>query len=233
MPKLAKNPALFPPHVAQCSVEFDPQDSTDLAEQFPGIPLPVSMVRAVRKRQTEFLAGRYCVREALRACAPEHAEAIVGTGPDREPLWPPGIVGAITHTHHFASAAVARARDVRGIGLDAERLMTDHLAARVLSQIAATDEISALVSLSQWSTSEVLTVVFSAKETLFKCLYREVRRYFDFRDASVIAVDKELGRFSVRLLVTLTPALPAGSTFDGRFERDEGSVCTAMVLPPA
>ena len=50
-------------------------------------------------------------------------------------------------------------------------------------------------------------VVFSAKETLFKCLYAEVGRYFDFRDALVDALDAASGRFNVRLLVPLTPRL--------------------------
>jgi len=185
----------------------------------------------VRKRQMEFLAGRYCAREALRSFAPECAEVPIGSGRDRAPLWPCGIVGAITHTHHFASVAVARASETRGLGLDAERLMAEAVAERVLDHIAAPDEVSALVRATGWSTATVLTVIFSAKETVFKCLYAEVQRYFDFRDASVIAIDPAAGLWSARLLTTLTPTLQAGHALDGRFECDGTSVCTAMALP--
>jgi enterobactin synthetase component D len=71
--------------------------------------------------------------------------------------------------------------------------------------------------------------VFSANETIFKCLYPQVGRYFDFRDAVVTALDPA-GRFSAHLLSALTPALPSGFALEGRFVRDATSVCTAMVL---
>jgi enterobactin synthetase component D len=226
----APSPNLFPSYVAQHSVVFDHEEGTDLAQEFPGIELPPSLARAVRKRQVEFCAGRYCAREALRAGAPEHADVRIESGPQGEPVWPPGIVGAITHAHGFASAAIARARDARGLGLDEERVMDEEVAGSVLDQIAAEDEISALVTATSWSRAAVLTVVFSAKETVFKCLYPEVQRYFDFREASVVALDPAAGRFSARLLVPLTPRLIAGTILEGRFERKTQSVCTAMVL---
>jgi enterobactin synthetase component D / holo-[acyl-carrier protein] synthase len=105
------------------------------------------------------------------------------------------------------------------------------LAARMLESIAAPEEVSALVRATGWTTALVLTLVFSAKESVLKCLYPEVRRYFDFRDAWVSELDPASARFSVRLLTRLAPGLPGGRV-RGRFERDEGSVCTAMVLPP-
>ncbi len=231
-PVAARSPALFPPFVAQYSLRFDPEASSDLAQTFPGTALPAPLLGAVRKRQTEFLAGRFCAREAMRACAPEHGDAAIAIGPSREPLWPPAIVGAITHSHGFASVAVARRADASGLGLDVEGVMSEKLAGEVLESIAANDEIARLVDMTGWSTAVVLTLVFSAKETVFKCLYPQVRRYFDFRDASVVTLDPACGRFSARLLRSLTPGLPAGHPLDGRFERDEHMVCTAMVLPP-
>ena len=218
--------------MAQHSVAFDWDDATDLAEQFPGVALPDSLGRAVRKRQAEFLAGRYCVREAMRACGPEHADLLIAVGRNREPVWPEGIVGAITHTHHFASAALARSRDARGIGLDAELVMTDDLATRLLDKIATLDEASAVARKTGWGTGLALTVIFSAKETVFKCLYPQVGRYFGFHAAVIDVLDPDAGRFSARLLETLTPSLAAGLVLEGRFERDARSVCTAMILTP-
>lgn len=232
MPTPASSPALFPAFVAQYSLSFDPEDSAELALQFPGVELPASLQGAVRKRQVEFLAGRYCAREALQACAPECAGAAIEVGPKREPVWPPAIVGAITHVQRLASVAVARRADTRGLGLDIELPMDNERARELLESIAAADEVAHLVRLTGWSSAAVLTLVFSAKETVFKCLFPQVGRYFDFRDASVIDLDLARGCFSVRLLRPLTPALPAGHLLEGRFERDERLVCTAMVLPP-
>ncbi|WP_394849392.1 4'-phosphopantetheinyl transferase superfamily protein [Pendulispora brunnea] len=222
-----RNPPLFPAFVSQHSVTFD-KDASDLGAQFPGIVLPDSLSRAVPKRKAEFLAGRFCVREVLRRIAPQHAEVPVGTGKNREPLWPEGIVGAITHTLDFASVAIAHARDARGIGLDAERPMTDENAEKLLDKIASPQEIAEMKRKTGWGTGVALTVTFSAKESVFKCLYPQVQRYFDFSDAWIEILDGE--RFSARLLSTLTPTLTAGRTFEGRFEHNDVSVCTGMVV---
>lgn len=228
----ARSPALFPSFVAQYSVSFDPEDPGDLAGEFPGVALPETLNRAVRKRQAEFLAARYCAREAMRTIAPEHGEAVIGIGKHREPLWPGGIVGAITHMHRFASVAVARRADAIGIGLDAERIMTEKLAGELLESIAARDEVAGLIEETGWSTAVVLTLVFSAKETIFKCLYPQVGRYFDFRDARILSIDPAGGRFAARLVTALTGELVEGYPMEGRFERSEGQVCTAMVVSP-
>jgi enterobactin synthetase component D len=230
MPSETKSPALFPDHVAQHSVLFDPSEPGDLADWFPGVALPDALARAVRKRQAEFLAGRFCAREALARCAPEHANAPIPIGPQREPLWPPGIVGAITHAHGFASVAVARAGLARGVGLDAERIMRDEQAEEVAGHIAAPNELAAIARATGWSNAVALTAIFSAKETVFKCLSPQVGRYFDFRDAWVDAFER--GHFTVRLLTTLTPSLREGHALEGRYELGEGTIVTAMVLAP-
>jgi enterobactin synthetase component D len=222
----AAAPFLFPSFVAQHSITFDPDDDADLIE----IELPIALTNAVRKRRTEYRAGRFCARMALGACAPRLATAPIPIGPRGEPLWPPGIVGAITHTHGFASAAVALTRDARAIGLDAERFV-DHDVGEIGEQVAAPAEVDALVHFTGWTTASVVGVVFSAKETLFKCLSSEVGRYFDFRDVVVRAIDPGGGTFSADLAVPLTPRLVAGMRFEGRFERRGEWVWTAMVLP--
>ncbi|MEP7050771.1 MAG: 4'-phosphopantetheinyl transferase superfamily protein [Pseudomonadota bacterium] len=220
---------LFPAFVAQHSVAFEPHAESQLADRFPGIHVPASLARAVPKRRIEYAAGRFCAQQALRACSPEDASSVIGIGSHGEPLWPAGIVGAITHTREFAAAAVALKRDARAIGFDAERLT--QLSADVLEYIAVPAEIPALAFTSGMTADAVASVVFSAKEALFKCLYPEVQRYFDFRDALIEALDSN-GTFTARLLVGLTPHLPQGSRFEGRFALADGRVYTAIVLEP-
>jgi enterobactin synthetase component D len=219
--------------VAQHTIRFDADDPSDLDQQFPGAVLPAPLARAVRKRQVEFLAGRWCAREAMRLCAPEHCETPVAVGPNREPIWPAGVVGSITHTHGFASVAVARAGLARALGLDAERIMKEEQAMRVLDRIADRAELSAVEERTAFGKATALTAIFSAKEAIFKALYAEVGRYFDFRDAWVDAFDSEGGTFRARLCARLAPSLPEGYELAGRFSLEEaGLVCTAIVLPP-
>jgi enterobactin synthetase component D len=224
-----RSPALFPAFVAQHTLLFDEADPRDVSAQFPGVALPTELASAVRKRQMEFAAGRSCAREVLRHFSPEHAETPIASGPSREPLWPEGIVGAITHTGRCASVAVARARNAWGVGLDAEPWMNPDLALQLADQIAHRDEHAAVVQATGFSFSQALTLIFSAKETVFKCLFPEVGRYFDFLDVAVGSVHSAPGQFTVNLLARLSPLLHAGYHFSGRFEHDNRIVWTGMV----
>ncbi|RVQ56040.1 4'-phosphopantetheinyl transferase superfamily protein [Sinorhizobium meliloti] len=228
------DPSLFPPSVVQHTVRFrvDRHPPLPVNSEFESIVLPDFLARTVRKRQIEFLAGRYCAREALRCCVPEHADTPIGVGPNREPLWPSGIVGAITHTADFASVAVARISDARALGLDCERIMDEATAREVQDSLARPAELQALLRVTGWSVRELLTMVFSAKESLFKALYPQVCRYFDFLDVSLEEVDSVRGIFRGRLWTTLAPDLPVGHPVEGRFERRAGEICTAVMLPP-
>jgi len=228
MPKRAPDAALFPSFVARHSVEFDLSDARELELQFPNVGAIPSIAGAVRKRQMEVLAGRYCARQALLELAPHEANTPIGVGPHREPLWPPGIVGSITHTHGYASVALASVRYARALGLDAESWMDADAAASLQPQIAAAPEVEAMADALHLPLARALTLAFSAKETIFKCLFPEVKRYFQFRDVWMSMTNE--GQLEGRLLVPLTPALLAGRRFAIRYICDEHLVHTGAIL---
>jgi len=243
MPEIVASPPLFPSFVAQQTITFDPRAASDgdadLAARFPGVALPATLARSSPERRVEYAAGRFSARAAVRTCAPEHAAASVGSGPHGEPLWPDGIVGTITHARGLASAAVARARDTRAVGLDVEPAGQD-LSGDAIEHVALPGEVSALARTTGWSTASAALVAFSAKETVFKCLFPEVGRSFDFHDVAIEAIDPAegpaeglaQGRFEARLLVPLAPRLAAGARLEGRFARNGEWIFTAMWLPP-
>src|SRR5918999_5953188 len=73
---------------------------------------------AVTERRREFGTVRYCARNALVRLG-------VAAGPilpdaDGAPRWPAGVVGSMTHCAGYRAAAVARAGEVRSVGIDAE-----------------------------------------------------------------------------------------------------------------
>ncbi len=108
--------------------------------------------------------------------------------------------------------------------------MEEDAAAELVDPIAAVEEVDAVARGTGFSFSRALTLVFSAKESAFKCLFPQVQRYFDFRDAAIVSADPTRAEFVLQLLVTLTPSLPAGERFRGRFEHDAELVRTAMTL---
>lgn len=168
------------------------------------------------------------MREALRNLSLA-SSAVVDIGPAREPRWPPGVVGSITHTADYASAAVARAADVSGLGIDHEELLEPALALEIAGTVAADWERAALLEATGWSLAEVMTLLFSATETIFKCLYGYVHRYFDFRNVAIDAIE-EAGQFHAQLLVPLSAECPTGTRLSGRFVWTARSLSTGMLL---
>lgn len=70
------------------------------------------VARAVDKRRREFATGRDCARRALSQLGWD--EVPILAGPKREPLWPAGIVGSITHCPGYCAAIVARSTSLLG-----------------------------------------------------------------------------------------------------------------------
>jgi enterobactin synthetase component D len=226
----APNPGVFSGFVAQHSVSFDPASLGD-ENSFPGIELPARLAKAVRKRKYEFLAGRHCAAEAMRALLPAAPVPAVGLASDRSPQWPPGIVGSITHCTGFASAAVTRVHDAQAIGIDSEDIMSEARAARIVRMVADDRELAELKGSMHISLPHLITLLFSAKEALFKCLYPAVGRHFGFNAARMTAIDVQRGCFEITLTTTLGDDLPAGKSVPGRYTTDAGRVHTGILIP--
>jgi len=221
---------LFPSEVAARAVRVDLETDAVIAglAGLDGIALPASLANAVPKRRLEYLAGRYCARAALRGCAHALAEEPIGQGEHREPLWPAGATGSIAHTTGYVVAAASASDRVSALGVDVERWMDDDAPRRIGAHVAIEGELAALCERTGWSSGRALTLVFSAKETLYKCLYPEVRRYFGFHDARVESLEPERGAFAIALTGPLEH-LPAGLTLEGRFEVFDDVVFTSLV----
>jgi len=186
---------LFPSTVAHYSIRLAAVES-EWQDEF-GIKLPSSLASAAPKRCRDFLAGRYCARQALRQLAPELADQEIRIGPGREPIWPDGVVGSITHSGSFASAAAARKRDVRAIGIDSERLRIMPSASAIEGEVLEQDEVALLLA-SGIPRHSLALLGFSAKESLFKCLYPEARMLWEFRELELTAFDARCRAFASR-----------------------------------
>jgi enterobactin synthetase component D len=217
-------PDLFPSFVSCECLRFTQADEARLS----AIGLPAQLERAVPERALQFLAGRYCARVALRRLLPAISEGAIPIGVDRAPVWPAGVVGAITHGEGLAAAAVARTADAVGIGLDLERVLSASAMAAVFTDIATRDEMQALAG-AQLGEAVLLTLVFSAKESLFKCLYRLVGHYFDFHDAAIVDASTRDRTFIAELRTELG-GLAAGTRLGGRFAVVDGFVHTGITL---
>jgi 4'-phosphopantetheinyl transferase EntD len=145
---------------------------------------------AVPARRAEFAAGRACAREALAGLG------VIGfpllSGAAREPLWPPGIVGSITHCDGYCAAAVAPSGQLLGLGIDAE--LNTVLDAELRRRIGRDSEFAAVgpaapvdgrVDGRVDAVVDAAVLVFSAKEAFFKAWYPHTRIWLELLDVRV------------------------------------------------
>jgi enterobactin synthetase component D len=225
--RVVPNLVPLPAYASTYSVAFDPADGTDPEALFPGVLLPDRLRTVSVRRRLDFLAGRYCASRALELASLASGAVSLPVGDGGAPAWPVGVVGSITHTEGFASAAVASTRDASGLGIDSETLLATSEVAEVRALLVEPGELEEAV-LGGRSEEQALTLLFSAKESLYKCLYPRVGRFFDQLDARVTL--EPPGSFVARLKVDLAPGLGAGTRLRGAFAVDGHRVHTAVVV---
>lgn len=181
------------------------------------------VARAAPKRVAEFAASRACARRALAELGVPGFVLLVG--PDREPLWPPGMAGSITHAAGFCGVVAAQIGTVRSLGLDVER--RDAVQQRLWRQIATSEELAWLASLSPDSAIERATLIFSAKEAFYKCQFPLTREWLSFSDVSV-SVHGETFEILPRRMLALEAIAQAPWT--GRFTLTDSLVLTGCAL---
>lgn len=148
--------------------------------------LPDSLRGAVAKRQGEHLAGRLAARLALADLGLSPATE-VPIGPDRAPVWPPGIAGSIAHGAGLAVAVAARAGQWAGLGVDCETLMTDARADPLARTILSPSDDAHCPPVL--GPGAFVTLVFAAKEALYKAVHPRHGRIFGFHAARVTHLD--------------------------------------------
>jgi 4'-phosphopantetheinyl transferase EntD len=192
-----------------------------------------TLARAVDKRRREFTTGRVCAHRALATLGVTPVPILPGER--REPLWPPGVIGSITHCDGYRAAAVARTGDLLTVGIDAEP--NAPTPPGVIASVALPAEREMLDRLLLAApTVSWDRLLFSAKESVYKSWYPMTRRWLGFEDAELTVApdtgDGHAGGFTVRLLVALPPT-PAGAALGrlrGRFLVQDGLIVTAIAL---
>ncbi|MBK9034189.1 MAG: 4'-phosphopantetheinyl transferase superfamily protein [Myxococcales bacterium] len=146
-------------------------------------------------RRAEFARGRACAHAALRALG--RPTEVIARAPSRAPVWPPGVVGSITHCAGLAAAAVADRARLRGLGLDAEpnRPLPDGILATVASSTERAWLETAPRGDLAWDR-----LLFSAKESVFKAWHPLAQRWLGFEDAEV-EVDVAAATFTATIAV--------------------------------
>jgi 4'-phosphopantetheinyl transferase EntD len=179
-----------------------------------------AVARAVDKRRREYTTVRHCARRALAELG--FGPVPIVNGPNREPLWPAGVIGSMTHCDGYRAAAVAPAGPLRSLGIDAEPHAP--LPGDVLATVAGDGERAHVAKLTElhpgvhWDR-----LLFSAKESVYKTWFPLARSWLGFEDA-VLEFDPA-GGFEATIL---KPGPLAAVS--GRWTLSRGLVVTSVAL---
>jgi phosphopantetheine--protein transferase-like protein len=195
------------------------------AEANQGVLWPaeeVQIAKAVAKRRSEYNAGRTLARQALAALGGPAAP--IPAGVDRDPQWPAGFTGSISHSAGYVVAAVARRADAAAIGIDVEQAARFRI--ELEPQILSPGEIARhLDGLSPDARQACAAATFSAKEAFYKAQYPMTGRRLGFRDVEV-ELDLAAGTFEVWLITE------ARRRFAGNMVFVDGRIAAAIWFPP-
>ena len=171
-----------------------------------------------RKRVREFRAGRSLARALL--CKVGLSPVEIAVSGDRVPIWPPGIVGSISHSDEFAFAAVGSAERFRGIGVDTE---AEKVVSRDLwSYLFLKEEITAIERCEADATE-----LFCCKEAIYKSVFPFLRERFEFQD---VVVNPQGNRFRARFRAKKMRSAREVESGNGWIFRIEGQVATVFTI---
>ncbi len=195
---------------ARFDIQFATGDYSDALYQNLGIHFPDMLHRAVVKKKAEYLAGRYATKQGLAKLGENSSRSQtdfhLNNGIHRAPKWPFGYIGSITHTRDIACAVVARTDKYRAIGIDIEQWFTQDSFDKVKTQFLTEQDKDVMLTSRSLEAFKIGTLIFSAKESLFKALYPTVGQYFDFQDAAVTEIHLDSESLIIELQRSLGPA---------------------------
>lgn len=206
-------------------INIEHNQSTRVQEQFK---LPSALVHSSTRRQLQFLAGRHCMSEAIKAaycgrCLPEWTF---------ESYLPNGLISSTTQTSSFVSAAVSFQERTRLLGIDSECIFTEE-ALRCLWPIVLTKRE---VAFYEWnyrqlmSRHEYISLIFSAKQSLMKAFSPFSHKTLGFQDFLVTPDESGSKYFNFEVLKSISHIFNKGFHAKGLFDFCYDHVHTAVEL---
>ena len=208
------------------TIEKEGDLEPNLQEEFSKIIYDKAVDGFHPKRKNEFLLGRLCASKAYFNCTGKNLSQLI-SNQDRSPAWPSGVVGTISHNEFWVGAAVAKDSDLLGVGMDFEVMGRTKL--ELAKQIRSAGDIK---THSDFNDEELLTLIFSAKESLYKALYPTVKKFFGFEDAAVTEIDLVNEKFVISLVseLNLNFGPNSRSRFEGRFTTNNKTCLTVLEI---
>ena len=206
---------------------FEKAMYTDGLYQGLGITKPTSLNKAIDVRKADFLAGRAMLKAAQNLLGLTDAQ--IGIGENRAPIWPDDRRGSLSHTHGLVASFLTSRQDL-SLGVDVETIATGNSAKAIKQQVLSHAERKMIDAADDWPLNMLTTLAFSAKETLFKALYPQVKSFFGF-DAAELKETPGEGTITLRLRRSLSGGYLDGQVFELNYLTDPEFVMTWLAVP--
>nr|PMJ81218.1 hypothetical protein BCU13_21775 [Vibrio lentus] len=205
-------------HVAQ----FDQQSFDDNLFYITNVYCPIAITQSVDKRKAEYFAGRYLVARGLKSLGFSHKP--LEPNIDRSPRLPNGVIGSISHSNDLATVAVLPSSHTNkeNIGVDIQHRISHEVCDDIENIVATVQEVDLVVRYGL-TRAEAVTLLFSAKEAIYKALARFVSRGLDFNSAILIAIDKNTVQFE--LSKDITSQISDSESHDLNGDKSESIIC--------
>ena len=181
-------------------LKFDVEYYKDILFERYNIPFPRLLDAALTKRRAEYLAARIAAKRILNISG---EKGTPGTALDRSPTWPTGWCGSLSHTNEYAVALISPTSQGLIAGVDIENFEPKVL--KETAYIFSNQKEQEIISKVVMDYEMALLIIFSAKESLFKGLYPEVKRLFLFDVAQLIKFDEDKNKVIFMLTQDLSP----------------------------
>lgn len=181
--------------------------------------LPESLASAAQVRKEDYVAGRLCAFKASSLLGLSLTK--LPTHSDRTPIWPQNLCGSISHSKKLAVSCVSSTDHYFSLGIDAEELLDDHI--DISEQVANSNELSLV------ENKLGLTVLFSAKEALYKAIYPIVKSFVDFKEVEMTAIDFAKKTFEIKALSENLLKLGLNH-FQGSFQLIDNTIVTLITI---
>jgi 4'-phosphopantetheinyl transferase EntD len=134
-----------------------------------------------QKRQHEFSTGRFCAKNVFAAYGMTNVQLL--RNDHREPIWPNGFVGSISHCKDICGAYIAKKTNLKALGFDIENIRP--LKQDITDLICTAQEKSLLAKEISLPYHALLILLFSLKEAIFKCVFADQKIRIGFHDCSI------------------------------------------------
>jgi enterobactin synthetase component D / holo-[acyl-carrier protein] synthase len=165
--------SITPPQTAIFFAKMAPEDHV-LYPQESALTLKMS-----DKRLQDFRSSRYCAKNALKKLKIENFPLLCDD--TRAPQWPVCVVGSISHCIGMCIVIASKCPQIKGFGVDVE--LASPLDEDLLKLVCTPEEISALNIMG--NPRQLAKLIFSIKESVFKCLFPLFRKWIGFKDVTI------------------------------------------------